>query len=49
MKNKEYQSLSLRLLPEQHETLRKISFETRIPISELIRQAIEKEYMKGDK
>jgi predicted DNA-binding protein len=49
MKNKEYQAVSFRLTPEQHETLRKISFETRIPISELIRKAIEKEYMKGDK
>jgi len=49
MKNKEYQAVSLRLLPEQHETLRKISFETRIPISELIRKAIDAKYMKGDK
>jgi predicted DNA-binding protein len=49
MKNKEYQSLSLRLLPEQHETLRRLSFETRIPISELIRKAIEKEYMKKER
>jgi predicted DNA-binding protein len=38
-------TLSLRLTPEQHETLRKISFDTRIPISDLIRQAVEKVYM----
>ena len=49
MKNKEYQSLSLRLLQEQHETLRKISFETRIPISELIRKAIDAKYGKEGK
>jgi len=49
MKNKEYQAVSFRLTPEQHETLRKISFETRIPISELIRKAIDAKYGKEGK
>ena len=46
---KDYQTLSLRLTPEQHEKLRQISFDTRMPISELIRSAIEEKYMKEEK
>ena len=46
---KEFQTITLRLTPEQHEKLRQISFDTRIAISELVRVAIEKEYMKEEK
>lgn len=43
----EYQTTLIRLTPDQHEKLRRISFESRIPMSELIRQAIDEKYMRG--
>ena len=45
---KDYQTITLRLTPEQHEKLRQISFDTRIPISELVRAAIEEKYMSKE-
>ena len=46
---KEFQTITLRLTPEQHEKLRQISFDTRIAISELVRSAIAEKYMREEK
>ena len=41
MHNETYIALSLRLLTEQHDALRKISFDRRIAVAELVRQAVQ--------
>lgn len=41
-------SLTVRLSREQHEVLRKVSFDTRISIAEHIRRAIEKYLKEGE-
>jgi hypothetical protein len=41
MLNNIYTVLSLRLLTEQHDALRKIGFERRIAVAELVRQAVQ--------
>ena len=40
----EYRSLVIRLTPAQHERLRRLAFEQRVSINELIRRAIDETY-----
>lgn len=44
----EYTKTLIRLTPEQYETLRRLSFDTKTPIAEHIRRAVD-EYLAKEK
>ena len=44
----EYTKTLIRLTPEQYENLRRLSFDTKIPIAEHIRRAVD-EYLAKEK